>query len=61
MQKEQNVGHFSENEKKISENVRHFVRFAYIKNRMICAIAINVLNRKPFDFFVSDDPSPRFH
>ena len=35
--------------------------FAYIKNRMICAIANNILNLKPFDFFVSDDPSPRFH
>ena len=35
--------------------------FAYIKNRMICAKAINILNLKPFDFFVSDDPPPRFH
>ena len=33
----------------------HF--FAYIKSRMICAIDINILNLKPFDFFVSDDPS----
>ena len=31
------------------------------KNRMICAIAINILNLKPFDFLVSHDPSPRFH
>ena len=23
---------------------------------MICAIAINILNLKPFDFFDSDDP-----
>ena len=38
----------------------HFVIFAYIKNRMKCAIAINIVNLKPFDFFVSDDPSPRF-
>ena len=29
---------------------RYFVIFAYIKNRMICAIAINILNLKPFDF-----------
>ena len=43
------------------KNVRHFVIFACIKNRMICAIAINILNLKPFNFFVSDDPSPRFH
>ena len=28
---------------------------------MICAIAIKILNLKPFDFSVSDDPSPRFH
>ena len=39
----------------------HFVIFAKIKNRKICAIAINILNLKPFDFFVSDNPSPRFH
>ena len=28
---------------------------------MICVIAINILNSKPFNFFASDDPSPRFH
>ena len=28
---------------------------------MIRAIVINILNLKPFDFFVSDGPSPRFH
>ena len=28
---------------------------------MICATAINILNLKPFYFFVSDNPSPRFH
>ena len=39
----------------------HFVIFAYIKNHMVCAIAINILNLKTFDFFVSDDPSLRFH
>ena len=38
------------------KNIRHFVIFAYIKSLMICAIAINILNLKPFDFFVSDDP-----
>ena len=42
-------------------NVRHFVIFAYIKNRMICATAVKILNLKPFDFFVSDDPPPRFN
>ena len=45
----------------LSKNIRHFVIFAKIKNRMICAIAINILNLKRFDFFVSDNPSPRFH
>ena len=45
----------------LPKNVRHFVVFAYIKNRMTCAIAINILNLKPFDFIVSNDPSPRFH
>ena len=44
-----------------SENVRHFVIFAEIKNRMICAIAINILNLKPFNFFLLDNSSPRFH
>ena len=44
-----------------SKNVRHFVIFAKIKNRMICAITINILNLKPFDFFVSDNPFPKFH
>ena len=29
-------------------NGGHFVIFAYIKNRMKCAIAINILNLKPF-------------
>ena len=42
---------------RFSKNVRHFVIFASINDRMICAIAINILNPKPFDFFVSVDPS----
>ena len=45
----------------LSKNVRHYFIFAQIKNRMICAIAINILNLKPFDVFVPDNPSPRFH
>ena len=44
-----------------SKNVRHLVISAEIKNRMICAIAINILNLKPFGCFVSNNPSPRFH
>ena len=52
---------FGKRKKKIPKNVRHFVIFVYITNRMIWAIAINILNLKPFDSFVSDDPSPRFH
>ena len=43
------------------KNVCHFVIFAHIKNRVICAIVIDILNLKLFDYFVSDDPSPRFH
>ena len=43
------------------KDVSHFVIFACVKNRMICAIAINILNLKPFDFFLSNEPSPRFH
>ena len=42
----------NERKKKLPKKVRHFVIFAYIKNRMIYAIAINILNLKPFDFFV---------
>ena len=37
-----------------------FLIFDICKNRMICALAINILNLKPFDFFVSDDLPPRF-
>ena len=28
---------------------------------MICAVAIKILDLKPFVFFVADDPCPRFH
>ena len=50
-----------ETKTRFPKNVCHFVIVAYIKNRMIFAIAINILNLKPFDFFVPDKPSPRFH
>ena len=40
---------------------RYFVIFAKVKNRMICTKAIKLLNLKPFDFFVSDNPSLRFN
>ena len=51
---------FRETKTKFPKNV-YFVIFVYIKNPMIYAIAINVLNLRPFAFFVVDDPSPRFH
>ena len=38
-----NGGHFSE-KFIFPKNVRHFFIFTYIKNRMIYAIAINILN-----------------
>ena len=44
------------------KNVCHCDIFAYVKNRIIRALAINILNLKPLDFFfVSVDSSPRFH
>lgn len=44
-----------------SKIVRHFVNFQKIKNRSVCAVAINILNLTPFNFIVSDHPSQRFH